>query len=352
MDSVTDYNRLRDKILLSCCGLMYCIVLVCYALEWLKGARTLQYFLCIFCVTALPFVLLVYFFISNKKENKYFKYLCTFHFLVFYAFSLHTTQVESAWGYIVPLLSIAAMYFDWVLTISLSIISIIINIAYFFILSNRGTPLGVAEIEQRLGALVLSGVFISCASYIIRGYYNMLTKILSSTSIDRVTGLFFLDGVKTVWNRTINETRKLRSTFMVVDVDDFLYYVDNFGVEFSNKVLKLIADCVTDIADSYSSVTVCRMSTDGFGILLEGRSRNEVYSIAKAIVERVNCIILSPGVDEIVLSVSVGITDTDSCDTKELKELISRAISATTKARAVKGLHIYIDDRTSFRESN
>ena len=144
------------------------ILIACYIIEVVKGARTIGYFT-VFCILALLPMILAYVTYLRNKDNNITKYVIMVGFGIFYLFIIFTTTSPVAYVYAFLIATVLLVYNDLKLTILFSSgISLgnIIHVAYLGV-SKQIEKDQLANIEIRLASVVLFSVFMVLASKVM-----------------------------------------------------------------------------------------------------------------------------------------------------------------------------------------
>lgn len=107
-----DYNVLVNNNMLVCWLIISLVLVFSYIIEIIKGLRTIPYVILFSMVTLLP--LIITYFVNKKYygSSDKIKYVFSVGYLIFYTFTLFTTQSELAFVYIIPMISILLVYCD------------------------------------------------------------------------------------------------------------------------------------------------------------------------------------------------------------------------------------------------
>ena len=140
--------------------------------------------------------------------------------------------------------------------------------------------------------------------YLYRSNEAILLKSMLST--DQLTGL---NNATTGFNLANERLTFELKPFVVgyIDIKNFKYYNDVFGYECGDKILKLLAFCITDV---YSNAIISRLSSDHFFVMYEYKNNEEIEILFKALVSKFeqNCQMLKMN-NEIDILAGFYITD-------------------------------------------
>lgn len=137
------------------------MLILAYLLEFIKGERTLTYFLMFLAAAAIP-LLISWFFYLRNKESGIVKYLCAVLFMVLYIFVLFTgdTPMVSLYIWLIIILLMSAN--DKKLILAECIAAVLVNavsIGYNVLILNKNTPDEIANSEIQFLGILLYGIF-------------------------------------------------------------------------------------------------------------------------------------------------------------------------------------------------
>jgi len=148
---------------------------------------------------------------------------------------------------------------------------------------------------------------------------------------DGLTGLYlrryFLDRLKEELSYCLRNNSKC--AFLMIDVDNFKNYNDEYGHTAGDMVLKLISKVLLDFVDSGIA---CRYGGEEFSILLPGASKKEAQRIAESIRKAVKKEDIELRRIKTHISVSVGVASFPE-DARVQDELIMKADERLYKAK-------------------
>lgn len=182
---------------------------------------------------------------------------------------------------------------------------------------------------------------------------SALTKELKEKN-DILQKLSTIDGLTDVANRrkfdeilekTWKRIQRNKGTISLImlDIDNFKAYNDNYGHQQGDLVLKQVAHAIRDIPKRANDL-VARYGGEEFAIILPDTSIDGAKAIATQIQERIEQLQIKhefSGIKDI-LTVSLGICSFPSCHDLTSKELIERADIALYEAKKSGGNKIYI----------
>ena len=142
-----------------------CVLIACYALEVVKGKRTLGYFAVFAILSLLPVVVGV---ISNKidEESESTRYKLLVFYMISYSFTIFTTVSPNAFVYGSLIALIMVAYADKKLSAAFGIIMFAVNAIHVAYLAINGKIVAedLANIEIRIGFTLLFAIFMIIAT--------------------------------------------------------------------------------------------------------------------------------------------------------------------------------------------
>lgn len=176
--NIKDLNvkQFMNSKLLFCYMLTDFFLFAAYALEFIKGNRTLGYTLLFFVILLIPLIgtLVVY---KNNPESTLVRSLASYSFCVMCAFVLWTSVTDIVFVYIFPMLIAISMYGDRRFTLKIGLLAILNNASFVAYSCISGKVTKVDIVNYEIQVIVVSVVVIF--SYII-------TKALEQISIYRM----------------------------------------------------------------------------------------------------------------------------------------------------------------------
>ena len=124
-------EQLSNRISLVCYTVLVTILMACYLLEVIKGARTISYYV-VFSVLALIPMIATHVMYYRNKESKNVRYIIAVGFGALYLFVIFTTVSPIAYVYAIVLLPVLMSYSDIKLMSLFSILVGLGNILYVF----------------------------------------------------------------------------------------------------------------------------------------------------------------------------------------------------------------------------
>lgn len=146
-----------NKVLLSGWGVIDAILLIAYMLEFIKGERSIGYFIVFILCGGIPYVIgqVVY---RKNKESNLVKYITAYGYAIFYTFVLLTGDTTLVFTYILPILSLLLLCNDVKLLIGLSSVSLasnVISVVYHIVIDKMTSADDIADYEIQIAATLL-----------------------------------------------------------------------------------------------------------------------------------------------------------------------------------------------------
>lgn len=172
-------KALSNKTALISYGIINVILIACYAIEVIKGARTAGYYT-VFCLFAIiPLAISILFYVKNK-ESELIKYVIAGGFGVFYLFIVFTTVSPVAYVYAFLIAVVLLVYNHLNVSIFFSCILALGNIIHVVYLGISGQIASedLANIEIRLASVVLFCAFMIMSSVVLNKINNARIAVI------------------------------------------------------------------------------------------------------------------------------------------------------------------------------
>lgn len=205
------------------------VLLISYLVEFLKGSRTLPYFLVVAAFMILPVVaeLILY---SKKKDAVMIRHILATSYGLFYLFAIFTTTSVSAFAYVLPFFILLTVYSDLHYVSIIAASGVLANIAWVvWKVVTTGIPSGqMPDVEIRLACIIICSIFLQIS-----------TKVVKKINDDKLQ----LVNVQQEKNQTLMDHMVETSDSMVNQIE-----------EASGKMATL-SDSMTKIHDSMEEVS-------------------------------------------------------------------------------------------------
>lgn len=205
-----------------CHSILAGVLLISYALEVAKGARTIGYY-AIFAALAIVPVLMEWILYKKNPANKQIQHILGIGYSIFYIFVIFTTTNVTAFTYAIPLYIIITLYSDLKYCIILSAGGFLANLVYTVY---QAVTVGIAQEEMatyeiRVFLMLLVAVFLCLATKVMSKINEMKMEELSqekdnvsrllnnvmSTSSDMSTGIGDVRERMTMLGSAVSETK-------------------------------------------------------------------------------------------------------------------------------------------------
>jgi len=171
---------------------------------------------------------------------------------------------------------------------------------------------------------------------------QILQKLSTMDSLTDIANRRKFDEVlEQTWKRV--QRNKGTISLIMLDIDNFKAYNDNYGHQQGDIVLKQVAQAIKEIPKRVDDL-VARYGGEEFAIILPDTTVEGAIAIATLIQERIQQLQIKheySGVKD-VLTVSLGICSFPSCHNLTSKQLIERADIALYEAKKSGGNDVYV----------
>lgn len=260
------YNQEINKATIICWTIISLVLIVSYIIEIFKGLRSPQYVITFSIFTILPLIITIIFNIKWKGENENIKYFATIGYIIFYTFSLLTTQSRVSFVYIIPMISILIAYCDTKIISILYIYSILLNVVVILnsIISGKNTKEDLTFYEIQMACLILSYIFLAYTMTLIKKNKDTISKLSSSLVTDELTSAynrkFISQNIIPNFDKYIDNGISLA----FLDIDHFGDFNNTYGHQFGDTVLKQLSDIVFKNISDYDNIYFIRNGGDEF----------------------------------------------------------------------------------------
>lgn len=349
-----DFDILRNGITCNCLALIYMVLSVAYFIEVFCGHRTSDYYIVINMVMWIPYFCSAYILKDMEFKGKWYKYCVVIMYLIFYFFALFTSEVELTWIYIFPMLCLMVIYFSFKVILITLVPVLIANLVDIFVIPHYNSlvideflALGVSDstkTAQRIACIVMCLAFLCFACYVLNKYYNFCVKLYKEANIDGVTGLNNRIATELRMKSIEKKDNEQVVAFILILVDNFARHNEVYGHKFGDKVLEKITSIIKIATkDIQNNAFISKIDLDEFCIIVTNRNKYEMKGICELIQGNVNNVILNTKGEEVVLTTSIVITDTEVTESKQFSVMYERTKSLVSKSTILGGDRIYLD---------
>lgn len=137
------------------------VLVVAYALEYMKGARSLIYVILFGAVTLAPAIIELVLFVKDRN-SKMIRYFVAFGFGITYIFAMFTTVNNLTFVYVIPIVFAITVYNDFKYSFKINLGIIIINVAQVIYLLVNGTYIwseDSASIEIQVLVMLIATIY-------------------------------------------------------------------------------------------------------------------------------------------------------------------------------------------------
>ena len=339
-----DYNKLVNKTTLQCWLTINMVLFISYIIEIFKGLRSIEYVLIFSTVAFLPLLIVT---IINKKqngENLNIRNYFSVGYLIFYTFTLFTTQSILAFVYIIPMIFILVVYCDKGLVSKVYLYTIFINLIYIFIKFksmdvNAGyfLELTLKEMvtywEIQIACLALSGLFLYRTTNLIMIRESIIEELTDEVYTDSLTGLKNTRFLEENINKLFNYDKNENLCIAFIDIDNFKNFNTLYGHKFGDEVISSICEEIVKFTKEKSDVYGIRVGGDEFVIISKNLNRNDFIKMISDINEIIKNKKLLYNEKEVGICVSIGIATKKEDNEKTFFSLYNLADQRTGKAK-------------------
>ncbi|MBU0504163.1 MAG: sensor domain-containing diguanylate cyclase [Candidatus Omnitrophota bacterium] len=159
---------------------------------------------------------------------------------------------------------------------------------------------------------------------------------------DGLTGLYtkgyFMERLKDECKRSIRQNRKF--SLLLLDIDHFKQYNDDFGHTAGDIVLRELSACLTDYLKDKPGL-ISRFGGEEFCVILGGYDKKEAFCLAEGLRSKIEMIQIILRRQKTSITVSIGVS-TFPVDTSDEIELIIKADRAMYEAKRSGRNRVYL----------
>lgn len=243
--ALLDMKR-RNRAALICYTAVSVILFVAYALEFVKGNRTLGYFAVFSAFVIIPLII-TFLMYKAKPSTKAVIYSFCVGYGLLYVFVVFTTSSDIAFTYILLLMIVVMMYADLKLCISLNVFAVGVNIIQVAYNASQGmTAAQITNAEIQIALMILSSVFTVTAA-----------KVMSSIDSAKLKSV---EGDKARIENLLNNIKKV-SASITEDINSV--NTETSKMKESAQIMgKSMQELAKGTVDSVEAVNVQREETD------------------------------------------------------------------------------------------
>lgn len=194
-----------------------------------------------------------------------------------------------------------------------------------------GSALGLLAVRGGSQGPESAGRFASEISFALKRVL-LFRQVEWLSQTDGLTGLWRRGALDEKVKEEMRRAAAFRTTmgFMIADIDHFKHLNDTYGHQFGDAVLRRVAELLK--AGVYETDFVGRYGGEEFGIVLPRAESAGVLRKAEAIRTRIEAEIFSQGLEQVRLTVSIGIAHFPR-DGRTPEDIIARADAALYAAK-------------------
>lgn len=169
---------------IKCFCIMNIVLVLCYLIEVIKKARTIQYYV-VFCLLALvPLIVAIVMFNKNKDDERI-KYVMAGGYGVFYLYVIFTTVSPIAYVYAMLFCLLLLSFNDLKLITGFSVGVVVANIVQVAVMAinHQIASEDMANVEIRMGSVILYVVFVIISSRVNNENNKMKLRAIEEEKI-------------------------------------------------------------------------------------------------------------------------------------------------------------------------
>lgn len=355
--SLNENDKIRNRYATVLLAIIWIVLSFFYVGEMILGKRSVSYVLSFEAIVWLPYIILLRHIHKREYKSANYKYMIIISYMLFYGFSLFTSPIESTWCYIFPLIGLIIMFMNYEVIIIPAVIVLIFNVVKYII--------GVCEFGynfheminffQQFFCILLTSCFLCFSCTVLKRYNAIIEKFYRDYSVDEATGIYTKEGVEQLIEEDLKKNKKFTSSLIVFSINCFqnTNLVNEMDYDYMNKIKTCVSEIINKGFEKHKDdMTVFVQSDNSICVFIVDENRYSLEDECMQVIRKAGATILNNKGYETILSLSVGLTDTNACNELCLEELVKRGSDASVKARIREGADIYIDSRNVFSEVN
>ena len=247
---------------------MNIVLSVAYALEIVKGLKTVQYYISMELTCWVPFIIGLIILKVKGWDSKDYKYLVGFGYGTFYLFIMLTSPAILAFTYILPITSILVIYKRRTFVVRYGVYSMVITAITIIrnYMSGMNTPSDISNYEIQIavilfcniGSIVAINHMVESDGALLDSVKNNLAKVVMTVEQVKVASNHVVDGVAVV--RELAEENKDGAALVTESMEDLVTKSNTLSqkidssMEMSEDIDKQVAD-VTELVDHIVSLS-------------------------------------------------------------------------------------------------
>ena len=156
------YAKSSNRKAMAMWAVISAVLTIAYVIGLVKGGRTPQYF-CVFVTFCwVPFILGLIALKVRGMGTRMYRYIIAIGYGAFYTFVLLTTETTLTVMYILPIVSMLALYKSRNLIVCSGIINILVLAAYVvksIVVDNMTSAKNITDYEIQVAVIVLHGIY-------------------------------------------------------------------------------------------------------------------------------------------------------------------------------------------------
>lgn len=230
-----------NKVAVFCHAIIVVVLLGAYAVEVLKGTRTVGYYAVFSALAAIPLIANLVLLKLNPTNNLI-KHILGFGYGIFYCFVIFTTIEPVAFTYAIPMLVVILLYNDLNYCIVISSGAVLVNIIYtVYQAVTAGIPAeDIKTYEIRIAAITLVGVFLCLSTYVSAKMNRLKMEDINSEK----------DNISRLLQHTVNVSGEITK-----GIEDVAGHMQELGgaVSETRNAMQEVSTGTNDTAESIQS---------------------------------------------------------------------------------------------------
>ena len=338
--NIVRYNKKKNREIFMCWILVSLALTVAYGTELIIGNRTVEYYIQFMMFTWIPLFICYGLSLIIGTDNLNIKYGIVIGYLIFYMFTLFTSNICSIWVVIIPIVASLIMYNDTNLIWGTSIVVIAMNMIKIFIDMSKHIEYTwtVTDYEVQIGSLALAGFFLIRASNILDYGNTKLIQLNEEITKDELTNCynryFLTSFIEDKFKFDDKSVLCNNISLSVIDIDNFKYINDTYGHRFGDLVLKKIASIIIKSIGDTNDTHVIRIGGDEFIIISSLLTKDEMYDLAVECNKQIDESAIMYGDTSVNFHVSIGIANSEDDKASNYNDLYIAADTYLHKAKS------------------
>lgn len=323
------YNRMKNVAIFYCWTIINIVLTTAYIVEFIKGNRTLYYVTQYCMFDWLPLLVTYAISLILGRGDIRIKYGVSLGYMIFYIYTMITSNYAVTFCYIFPMLCAILIYDDIVLCDATNIVTIVINIIYvaYNISHSNGdiTPAMITQYEIQIACLILCAIFLHKTSTVLVYGSKKLNKLNEKIMHDELTGVYNRYFLKSFIDDNFKQEMDKEVALAIIDIDNFKGINDKYGHKFGDLVLKKLTKILLSNTINVDNTHTVRIGGDEFIIVSSLISKDEMSDLCKQICKLTEESHLLYGDTQVKFTISIGVASSNDKDCNSYGKLYDLA---------------------------